>query len=374
MSKVGCDFLSFEADSYVEELLKKEFFLSKNTKKLVQSLEINGYVKPEVEEKKNDNQRNIDENGDFFYDNDLYNKSNKNKYNNIDNNNNKNDKYHQNNSIINNFGFNNGYISNGGLNWGNINSKNNNNNNNNNINNSMLPKFANKRWSNLSIRIIYPKDCMLARGVERLFSFDVKTDYFMFYHKLDDRRPDFTQIFLNKFKIYDLINENPFSVVLTFFGLPKSYSSNGDISFNILINGNTTHKLLNQQHLSKTRPSQTFLVSGSKKKRIGEEDPIPLPEFDDIHLDSDSDSIYPVYLFAKENPQIYGKCRDLDGGHRSCDKDSKCIKNRYNLFNLYEFGVEVKKLDGGAFPKQGNGEISFKIDMTYYFMHFFSKE
>ncbi|KAM9988291.1 hypothetical protein ACTFIZ_003649 [Dictyostelium cf. discoideum] len=370
MFKVGCDFLSFEADSYVEDLLKREFFLSKNTKKLVQSLEINGYVKPEVEEKKNNNQRDIDENGDFFFDNDFH-KSNKNKHNN-NNNNNKNDNYHQNNSIINNFGFNNGYISNGGLNWGNINSKNQNNNNSNN-NNPMLPKFANKRWSNLSIRIIYPKDCMLARGVERLFSFDVKTDYFMFYHKLDDRRPDFTQIFLNKFKVYDLINENPFSVVLTFFGLPKSYSANGDISFNILINGNTTHKLLNQQHLSKTKLAQTYLVSGSKKKRLGEEDPIPLPMFDEnLHFDDDSN--YPVNLFTKENPHSYGKCRDLDGGHRSCDKDSKCIKDRYNLFNLYEFGVEVKKLDGGKFPKQGNGEISFKIDMTYYFMHFFSKE
>ncbi|KAN0024676.1 hypothetical protein ACTFIV_009085 [Dictyostelium citrinum] len=367
MFKVGCDFLSFEHDSYVEEILKKEFFLSKNTRKLIQSLEINGYIKPEVEEKKKNNQ-NIDENGDFFYDNDSHNKNNK--YDN-NSNNNKNDSYHRNNSIINNFGFNNGNISNGYLSWGTTITNNNGNRNN---NNSMLPKFnTNKRWTNLSIRIIYPKDCMLSRGVERLFSFDVKTDYFMFSHKMDDRRPDFTQIFLNKFKVYDLINENPFSVVLTFFGLPKSYSPNGDISFNILINSNTTHRLLNQQILSKAKPTQTYLVSGSKKKRLGEEDPIPLPYIEkDLHFGAPSK--YPVSLFARENPNQYQKCRDLDGGHRSCDKDSDCIKNRYNLFNLHEFGVEVKKLDGGQFPKQGNGEISFKIDMTYYFMHYFSKE
>ncbi|KAN0039205.1 hypothetical protein ACTA71_001399 [Dictyostelium dimigraforme] len=371
MFKVGCDFLSFEPDSYVEDLLKKEFFLSKNTKKLVQSLEINGYIKPEVEEKKKDDQRNIDENGEFFYDNDSYYKDDhkNNKYN-------KNDSFHHNNSIINNYKFSNGYISNSGLCWGNINSNfsgnNNNHNNGNNSGNSMLPKFANKRWNHLSIRIIYPKDCMLSRGVERLFSFDVKTDYFMFHHKLDDRRPDFTQIFLNKFKVYDLINENPFSVVLTFFGLPKSYSTT-DISFNVLVNGNTTHRLLNQQTLSKVKPVPTYLVKGSKKKRLGEEDPIPLPICEKGKT-FDDDPIYPIYYFKKENPNTYGKCRDLDGGHRSCDKDSKCIKDRYNLFNLYEFGVEVKKLDGGEFPKQGTGEISFKIDLTYYFMHYFSKD
>ncbi|KAK5578954.1 hypothetical protein RB653_008629 [Dictyostelium firmibasis] len=372
MFKAGCDFLSFEADSYVEDLQKKTFFLSKNTKKLVQSLEVYGFIKPEDEEKNEKDQKNID-----LYDKSSYdssnNKNNKNKQNNINNNINNiinNSSYHNNNSIINNHGFNNnnnGYLSNGGLGWSNINSSNSNNNY-----NDIVPKISNKRWSNLSIRIIYPKDCMLSIGVERLFSFNVKTDYMMFYHKLDDRRPDFTQIFLNKFKVYDLINENPFSVVLTFFGLPKSYSITGDISFNVLINANSTHKSLKQSNSTNARPP-TYLVTGSKKKRAFEEDPIPPPIYEE-GLNFDDNPTFPVHLFTRENPFAYGKCRDLDGGHRSCDKDSKCIKDRYNLLNLHDFGVEVKKLDGTKFPKQGTGEISFKTDMTYYFMHYFSDE
>ncbi|KAK5580584.1 hypothetical protein RB653_000604 [Dictyostelium firmibasis] len=323
--KVGCDFILLEPDSYVEKYKNKKFSLPKSTKKLIKNLEINSssfYNEEEGEEEdKEEEEKDDNDYGDF--------KKNINKYN----------------------------------------------------------KIKDDRWNKLSIRIIYPKDCNLLNG-ESLFKFNSKTDHLMFLDSLDDRRPDFTQILLKSFKVYDFINENEFDVELEIFGLPKSNDTLSNITgikkdennntYKILVNSNTTNKLLNDQSLKNLKPEPIFLIKSLKKKRNrntqgdsdanrngcgGDDDPIPLPIYNE-NLNFYEPSIYQFDESSKSEVNC-----SLCGDNRCC---GNCHNRNNQLFNYYEFGVDVIKVNGN-FPKIGNKEISFKIDLTFSFLEYFKK-
>ncbi|EGC40488.1 hypothetical protein DICPUDRAFT_146631 [Dictyostelium purpureum] len=231
--------------------------------------------------------------------------------------------------------------------------------------NPVLKKL--EKNSILKLLVSFKKGSQLNIRKNRLFKFDVSNtlndDSQIFLDPIDHRFPDFSQIFLNRFSVSNCINHNPFPIVLHFSGLPKSLGlSFKEKSFNILVPSNTTSVNCSsvKQHL----------VNGSKKKSNGEDDPIPKPIFESNKIYSHP-SIYPTELLLKETPHAFVPCQDTDFG-RTCESASLHTNEKYHLFNIFNFCVEVEKSDGSNFKKEDNALVSFEIELKYYFLHYFS--